>query len=263
MIAGLPRSALMVKSDINRPFVLLHVHPSDFDLVFSHYDQFYFDNAPMGCAISCVTFERFSTFLEYCTRKVAESPNIVHYLDDFLFVGASYAECARSLQSFRVVCQRFGVPIAQEKTEGPATNLTFLGLAIDTVARQIQIPTDKQVALQNTIVSVLDQKKITLRNLQSLLGRLNFVCKAVRPGRAFLRRLHDLARGISKPHHKIRITSGARADLLAWQQFLSHFSGTIMFPDSVWYNSDQLHMLKLVLGLTLLRTGVKGSGPNM
>ena len=41
--------------------------------------------------------------------------------------------------------------------------------------------------------------KVTLKEVQSLIGLLNFAFSVVRPSRAFLRRLIDLALGIRSP----------------------------------------------------------------
>ena len=245
LVSSLGPGALMAKSDIKSAFRLLPVHPDDYDLLgFSFNGAFYYDKCmPMGCSISCATFERFSTFLEYCTRKVSNTPHILHYLDDFFFAGRGQSnECAHALTSFIVVCRDFGVPLASDKTVGPATSLDFLGLTIDTVAQQIQVPSAKVLAILAKLDCTLTKRKVTLRELQSLLGSLNFVCKAIRPGRAFLRRLFHLTSGIQKPHHRIRISSGARADMLAWREFLFHFNGSVMFPRGVWYSSSNLHL---------------------
>ena len=58
----------------------------------------------------------------------------------------------------------------------------------------------------------------TLKDLQSLLGLLNFCTKVVVPGRTFLRRLIDLTKGITRPSHHIRLNKEARADLACWRQ---------------------------------------------
>ncbi len=57
-----------------------------------------------------------------------------------------------------------------------------------------------------------------------------------------MRRLFDLTRGVSIPDHRICISSGARKDLLSWQQFLSHFNVTVVFPTAVWSSSSSLHL---------------------
>ena len=46
------------------------------------------------------------------------------------------------------------------------------------------------------------------------------------PGRAFTRRLLDLACSVSAPRHRVRLTSAA--DLQWWAEYLPHWSGT--FP---------------------------------
>jgi hypothetical protein len=57
-----------------------------------------------------------------------------HYLDDFIFAGANGSgNCALLMDVFKNICQELGVPLADNKTVGPTTLLTFLGLLIDTV----------------------------------------------------------------------------------------------------------------------------------
>ena len=75
------------------------------------------------------------------------------------------------------------------------------------------------------IANFLSRKKVTLKELQSLLGLLNFACAVVTPGRAFLRRLIDLTRGISHPHFFIRLMRNVKNDLRVWQEFLCSFNG--------------------------------------
>ena len=78
--------------------------------------------------------------------------------------------------------------------------------------------------------------------VQSLLGLLNFACSVVVPGRAFLRRLIDLTRGISRPHFFIRLTRNVKNDLRMWQEFLSSFNGKSLFLDDHWSNNHKLNL---------------------
>jgi hypothetical protein len=41
------------------------------------------------------------------------------------------------------VCERLGVPIAKEKTEGPMTKMEYLGLTLDTIEMWVKIPDNK------------------------------------------------------------------------------------------------------------------------
>ena len=240
--------AFLAKTDVKSAFRLLPIHPDDFHLLgFKFEGQFYYDRClPMGCSISCSLFEKFSTFLEFCILESVQGTSkgmwVTHYLDDFLFVGVDFDSCAKLLSSFLDLCQDLGVPLAKEKTVGPVRALTFLGLEVNAEQGLVKVPGDKHQALVETIKTTLVHKKITLRQLQSIIGSLNFVCKAVTPGRCFLRRLVDLTIGVSKPHHRIRLGVGAKADLQAWLFFLESFNGYSMFLDIHWCNSPDVEL---------------------
>ena len=60
----------------------------------------------------------------------------IHYLDDYLFFGSPGSqECADALRLALSLCKRVGAPVSKEKIEGPATVLPFLGILLDTTAR--------------------------------------------------------------------------------------------------------------------------------
>ena len=97
---------------------------------------------------------------------------------------------------------------------GPTTKLVFLGLEIDSVRQLVSVPQEKLQAIISKVSGALESEKLTLSELQTLVGSLSFICRAVPPGRAFLRRLIDLQIGIKDAWHKIRISPGAKADFL-------------------------------------------------
>ena len=51
--------------------------------------------------------------------------------------------CALALQQTLRVCQELGVPVAVHKTEGPRSQLTFLGNQLDTVGMELSLPPAK------------------------------------------------------------------------------------------------------------------------
>ena len=106
----------------------------------------------------------------------------------------------------------------------------------------VSVPNDKIIAISGKITSVLQGEKVTLKTLQSLIGSLSFICRAVTPGRAFLRRLIDLTKGIQKPWHKIWLARGARADLNMWMVFLESFNGKTIIPDQFWVLDSDLQL---------------------
>lgn len=180
--------ATLGKCNIKSASRLLPVHPEDFEFLgFSFQGHFYMERTlPMGCSISCSTFEKFSTFLKWAVRMHAGLDNMAHYLDDFLFAGqAGMDQCSQLLAEFHGLAGELGVSLAHEKTEGPSPVLTFLGVEIDTPDQVSWLPLVKVQKLGNIVETALSKKQLTFFEFQQLLGYLNFACKVVASGCAF------------------------------------------------------------------------------
>lgn len=63
------------------------------------------------------------------------------------------------MREFLLMYQELGVPIAQEKTEGPSTSLVYLGYLLDTTEFKIRIPEEKIKNLLDLIQNTLSRKK--------------------------------------------------------------------------------------------------------
>ena len=243
MVQRLGQGALLAKADIKSTFRLLPVAKADFKIIgFKFKGKWFFDKAmPFGCSVSCATFERFANFLQWVVQQNCTAGEIEHYLDDFLFGGEKGTEqCNLMLQAFFDCCRNFGIPIADDKTEGPTTVLVFLGLVNDSVLMQIRIPQEKiQMMVQQIENILLHKHTATLKELQSLLGSLNFMCRAIVPGRPFCRRLINATCGVKRPHHHITLNKGIKHDLLLWLRFFREFNGVSIFNEKTWcYNAD-------------------------
>ena len=147
---------------------LLILHPDEFELFGFHFkNQFYFDKClPMGCSASCALFEKCSTFLEWAIKFKSGKRSVEHFLDDFLLAGkAGTGDCWQLMDHFRIFCEDLGVPLAEDKTIGPSSILTFRGLEIDTLEMVIRIPQCKLSEVKEKLESALGRTKITLRDL--------------------------------------------------------------------------------------------------
>ena len=127
----------------------------------------------------------------------------LHYLDDYLGGHKSYLGCRELMLTFRSCLQELSVPLAEEKTEGPAEVLCFLGLEPDSLNVVVRIPRVKVVEVIEKIEMVLAKEKQSLKKMQSLIGSLNFCCRAIIPGRPFCRQLINSVCGLTKPHHHL------------------------------------------------------------
>ena len=74
--------------------------------------------------------------------------------------------------------------------------MSFAGIELDSIFLEARLPRDKIEECISLISDFIHRKKVTLKEVQSLNGLLNFACSVIRPGRAFLRRLIDLTVGV-------------------------------------------------------------------
>lgn len=114
----------------------------------------------------------------------------------------------------------FGVPLAPKKTEGPVTVITFLGIEIDSGLMECRLPEDKLVDLRQVVGRTRLTKKLRLQEWQSLLGKLQFVCRIIPMGRVFCRWLAMASAGMLVPSHFIWLSAEVRVDFSIWSVFL-------------------------------------------
>jgi hypothetical protein len=76
---------------------------------------------------------------------------------------------------FQTICDDIGVPIAEEKSEGPFTCMTFWGLEKDTINMLNRIPNPKCAELQDLLRQLIMKRKTTLKQLLSVIGKLKFI----------------------------------------------------------------------------------------
>lgn len=244
LITGIGQGCFLAKTDIKNAFRIIPIRPADYGLLGIHWRGFYYYDRcmPMGCSSSCLTFEMFSSAVEWVARHQLKIGAILHLLDDFLLVAPSAELCQKQLKLFLSLCEYLGIPMAPEKTCGPATTMSFAGIELDSVRLEARLPLDKIEKCKSLISHFLSRKKVSLKEVQSLTGLLNFACSVIRPGRAFLRRLIDLTLGIQSAHHYIRLNREVKEDLKLWLSFLSGFNGKSFFLEDTWLSSSKLHL---------------------
>ena len=65
------------------------------------------------------------------------------------------------------LAEHLGIPLAPDKTMGPSHDMIFLGIKLDSTNMLASLPTEKLVAYKHDLLAVLDENKITLRDLKS------------------------------------------------------------------------------------------------
>ena len=138
----------------------------------------------------------------------------IHYLDDFLVMGApGSSECRTALEKLVELLHHLGFPIAEEKREGPTMVLEFLGFEVDSGAMTIRLPERKVKELANLLTQWKGRRVARRCELDSLVGKLAHASQVVQPGKTFMRRLFELQKGRRKPYHQVRLCHSMQSDL--------------------------------------------------
>ena len=215
---------------------------------------------PFGASICCALFQEFSNSIAFLVQYES-GKLVVNYLDDYLFAALRKTMCDQQVRMFLQTCESIAFPVSMEKTFWGETRMTFLGFLIDTINQWVSVPTEKITKAINMISYALNKRnrKLTLLQLQRICGFLNFIGRAIIPGRAFTRRLYSHLKTNLKPHHHLKITKDIKLDLEMWLAFLQHpsiYCRHFMDFDKKW-NADEIDMYSDASKNPLLGVGAR------
>ena len=187
---------------------MLAVHPKT-------HKKLYFINKCLafGSSRSCAIFQAFSDALAFLAQwkiakaQIVQNPALTNYLDDFLFLALTLWQCNKMMQVFLRICAQIACPLTSKKMEWGTSFIIFLGMLLNGKLKFISIPCEKINKATNLLQLAIDKCKVTIKFIQQLTGTLNFLNRAIVPGRAFMRGIYQKlklvdARGrILKQHH--------------------------------------------------------------
>ena len=228
------RGCYLTKVDIKHAYRLLPVRPEDWPLlVYCWEGQYYVDlKLPFGCRSSAGIFSDFSDLICWIINNKYHLV-VIHYSDDYLLVSPSILSLAmQQKQTLLAVFKYLNIPTAEDKVIGPATDLPFLGIIIDTLKMTIAVPKPKLDATLALLPKWRGRRTATKQQLLSLIGKLHHISIVVRPGRLFLRRLIDLSCTVKEKRHHINLNVEARKDIQWWSDWLPSWNSSSFIPQS-------------------------------
>ena len=208
---------------------------------------------PFGASISCALYQRFSNAIKHITQVKSGNKIITNYLDDFLFIAIRRLICNQDMQTLLDIYELIKLPIALEKIEWGTTCLVFLGILLNGERLCISIPLEKKDKAIKLLNEFTNKKKATIKQLQVLTGYLNFLSKAIVPGRTFTRRMYakyanwcvNKKGGYLKHYHHVSLDKEFKFDCEIWRMFLEHHSSASvcrpMIDLHVFETSEQLN----------------------
>ena len=266
------RGCFLAKTDVDSAFRLIPLRPRDYELFGMQWEgKFYYDKVlPFGLRSALFLFNQLSEAVEWLLLNHCSISFVCHILDDFLVIeppspiAPHNLACQQNLSSMLLTFRNLGIPVAPHKTQGPSTTLEFMGIVLDSDRMEARLLPDKVQRLTSCFTECKGRRSYTLKELQSLIGSLNFACKVIPPVRPFLQRMVQLTRNVSLPHHRIKLSQGFFKDLRMWEDFicnwneagffyvfsLGHFRCLVSVHRCLWFSGIWGHFSNpLVLGL--------------
>ncbi len=228
LVQAAGRGCFLTKIDIDGAYRNIPTHPSQWHVLGMRWrGKFYYDRVlPFGLRSSCAIWEEYATAAEWIISRVLALQSLMHYIDDYLVVhpAGDQARAAAVRDLVLRVFKLLGVPIAMPKLEGPVTALTYLGILLDTVTMTARLDATRLDELRALLAAWATKATCTRKELQSLVGKLTFATRVVRPGRLFTVRMFAL---LAATHDRTVITLSPEfaLDLAWWQQFITRWNG--------------------------------------
>ena len=175
----------------------------------------------MGMRTAPYIAQRVSDAITYIHQK--QDYYLLNYVDDF--VGAEIQQKIwNAFFHLKNLLERLCIDASPEKMVAPMTRLEFLGITYDTQLMTIELPQGKIADILHELDKWLYKTKVTRTQVESLVGKLQFASKFIRPVRIFISRMIGWLRTMNR-HDNYTIPLTARKDLAWWRRFLSEYNG--------------------------------------
>ena len=127
------------------------------------------------------------------------------YIDDYILISPE-GDAQRQFRRLASLLTELGLPSNPDKQTSPCRKLTCLGIQIDLDAHTLSIHPDKLQSIYSSCLDVSIRRHLTRTQYQSLLGKLLYIHKCVKPARTFINRMLALFRASNRAR-KISLTA--------------------------------------------------------
>ena len=119
--------------------------------------------------------------------------------------------------------------------------MTFIGVLFNTEKMTIEVTPERMTEIRILLRDWLNKEDASIKEVQSLLGKLNFIAACVRPGRIFVSRMLKWLKVLySKDLKKYHIPPYVKKDILWWYKFLPTYNGVSMMLYEEWCEPDEI-----------------------
>ena len=149
---------------------------------------------------------------------------LLNYVDDF--IGAEYQSKVHSAHAaLKNVLRDIGLKRSEKKSVDPTQTIEFVGNLVNTIDMTIGVIPTRKVEILFELEQWRSRSACTRRQLESLVGKLQFMSNCIRPGRLFVSRLLAEMKGMRRDRY-YKISEEMRKDIKWWYLFIPSFEGT-------------------------------------
>ena len=237
MVNEIGPGAVIYKRDLRHAYRQIAVDPRDYRYLGYYWEKmYYFDtvlamgqrNAAMACA-------RTTDAIVYMHQENGYKAS-TNYLDDLIGVSPP-STGVEAYDSLGQLLHELGLLENLTKACPPATIQIVLGILIDTVEGTMSVPVQRMEEIISLVSEWQQKVRSTKVELQSLIGKLQYITKCVLQSRVFLNRLLDTLR-LMNGKKSIRLSASFQKDLKWWSMFVEKYNGVSFIPSSIWTEPD-------------------------
>ena len=234
LIKSKGQGCLLYKLDLKRAYRQISICPSSYNMVgFMWQKHIFFDTVlSMGLRSAAYICQRVTSAFAFMMYKFGLA--CINYIDDFGGVESKHiAPFAFNL--LRELFLRSGIEEAMEKACPPSEIMVFLGVLFNTEKMTMEVTPERLIEIRSLIESWLNKEEASLKDIQKLLGKLNFIGSCVRSSRVFVNRiLNWLRECYQKDLNIFEIPEEVHKDLKWWDTFLPLYSGISLIDYGEW-----------------------------
>jgi hypothetical protein len=182
-----------------------------------------------GASSSVQNFDILANTIKTLVAVGCKIPRkLIHrQLDDTPIVApAGSGWCEEFYQAYKQICEEINIELApdcpnQDKSYGPTTRGKVLGIWFDSSTMCWKLPSDKREKIIHAIKAATESQEFDTPQLQSLLGRLNFI-STMSPFLSTFKYNLNKCLAITLKGFKAYNNEKVNCDLKVWENFLTH-----------------------------------------
>ena len=185
--------AMGYKKDMNRAFKQLFMQPNDWPLLGISWEGgvFFDKTAVMGSISAPYICQRTTSFIRHIMNNL--NYFVFNYVDDFM--GVEHKTRVYSAYStLGNLLRDLGATEAEDKAAPPSEVVEMLGILFNFKNLTMSVTSNRLKEIRCELLWWLRTETFTRRQLESLLGKLQFISLCVRPGRVLMHRLREQLR---------------------------------------------------------------------